>query len=155
MFGAPLQSLNGQFCGVEGDVAFEDVSCFEALPLQMPSDGYCDSNGLNLGRGSSCVLTYSHSDPPAQRRWDFFGSTTWFFLYHNPEDLLRNAKWLSYCVQPQQRWHVVRGLVYAVQQSYHVQRRWAFLPLPSRDLHSVITWQEMTWNPNFCTDFGF
>ncbi|CAB1430038.1 unnamed protein product [Pleuronectes platessa] len=38
----------------------------------MPSDGYWaavrTSNGLNLGRGSSCVLTDSHSDPPAQRR---------------------------------------------------------------------------------------
>ncbi|CAB1439169.1 unnamed protein product [Pleuronectes platessa] len=38
----------------------------------MPSDGYwaavSTSNGLNLGRGSSRVLTDSHSDPPAQRR---------------------------------------------------------------------------------------
>ncbi|CAB1414368.1 unnamed protein product [Pleuronectes platessa] len=38
----------------------------------MPSDGYwaavSTSNGLNLGRGSSRVLTDSHSDPPAQCR---------------------------------------------------------------------------------------
>ncbi|CAB1433984.1 unnamed protein product [Pleuronectes platessa] len=38
----------------------------------MPSDGYwaavSTSNGLNLGRGSSRVLTDSHSEPPAQRR---------------------------------------------------------------------------------------
>ncbi|XP_038160303.1 E3 SUMO-protein ligase ZBED1-like [Cyprinodon tularosa] len=35
----------------------------------MPSDGYwaavSTSNGLNLGRGSSCVLTFSQSDPAA------------------------------------------------------------------------------------------
>ncbi|CAB1425452.1 unnamed protein product [Pleuronectes platessa] len=48
------------------------VENLSALPSQMPSDGYwaavSTSNGLNLGRGSSRVLTDSHSDPLAQRR---------------------------------------------------------------------------------------
>ncbi|KAG2470167.1 MBOA5 acyltransferase, partial [Polypterus senegalus] len=43
---------------------------FEALQSQMPSDGYgaavSTSNGLNLGRGSSSVLTDIQLDPPAQ-----------------------------------------------------------------------------------------
>ncbi|KAG2455607.1 HPBP1 protein, partial [Polypterus senegalus] len=43
---------------------------FEALQSQMPSDGYgaavSTSNSLNLGRGSSSVLTHSQLDPPAK-----------------------------------------------------------------------------------------
>ena len=80
MFDAPWQSLNGQFCGVEGDEVFEYFFVFETLFLQMPSDGYRaavgTSKGLNLGRGPPCVLTDSQSDPPAQRRCNFFGCTT-------------------------------------------------------------------------------
>ena len=39
------------------------------------------------------------------------------FSFHNLQNLLRNSKWLSYCIQPQQQWHVARSLAYAAQQS--------------------------------------
>lgn len=59
------------FCGVQRDGAF--ARCFfvlEALQSQMPSDSYWAAvgtgNGLNLGQGSSSVLTNSQFDPLAQ-----------------------------------------------------------------------------------------
>ncbi len=57
------------------------------------------SKGLNLGRGSACVFTDSPSDPPAQCRW-FFWVLSLDILSHNSQDLLRNEKLLSYCIQP-------------------------------------------------------
>ncbi|KAG2471099.1 VGLL4 protein, partial [Polypterus senegalus] len=61
---------------MSSSVAFKEMRSlktffvFEALPSQMPSDGYgaavSTSNGLNLGQGSSSVLTDSQLDPPAQ-----------------------------------------------------------------------------------------
>ncbi len=136
MFGAPLQIPNRQVCGWEETWPFKTVFVLEALLLQMPSYGYwlavSISKGLNLGRGSACVFTDSPLDPPAQCRWIFLGSTTWHFLSHNSQVLLRNVKWLSYCVQPRQRWRVARTLACAAQQSCHVQRQKTILPLPSR-----------------------
>lgn len=49
-------------------------------------------------------------------------------------------------------------LAYAAQPSYHVQRQWAFLPLPSRDLDEsdYLTENDMESKSKFfCTDLGF
>ena len=85
----------------------------------------------------------------------FFWVYRFTFLSHNSQDLLRNVKWLSYCVQPWQRWRVARGLACAAQQSGQVQREKAFLPLPSGDYDSVTAWRTMTRKPYFCADFTF
>lgn len=66
---AHLQSPNGQFCGIDGNVAFEDT-VFEVFLLQILSDQYWEtirtSDGLNLGQGSSHVLADSPLDGIAQ-----------------------------------------------------------------------------------------
>lgn len=138
----------------------------------MLSDGYWiavgTSDNLNLGWGSSSVMSDSESDPADQRQWFimiylfiFGGVYLLNFQYKNLQDLLRNAERLSHWVQPRQRWNVVRGLAHAAQQSCHIQSQQAFISLfslfsfaiSSWQSDSVNTWQKMTSNPHFCARF--
>ncbi len=60
------------------------------------------------------------------------------------QEISRNLKWLSYCVQPRQRLRVAHALVCAAQQSCHVQRLKTFLPLPSEGHDSVVSASDVT-----------
>lgn len=87
-----------QFSGVGRNAAFEDFFfSFKAFLSVLP-DGYwaavSTSNGLNLGRGSSSILTDSPSGPPAQCRCSFW-FYPWTFLFHPGSlKLLKMSIWL-------------------------------------------------------------
>lgn len=118
---------------------------FLKLFLQMPSDGYWAAGSTCNGFWMS-VLTDSDLDPLGQCRWDFLGATTWFFwvyawfffLFNKPQDLLRNAKRLSCCVQPQQRCHAGSGLVCSSTILPRSNAVWVFC-FSHQGLESVIT----------------
>ena len=73
----------------------------------------------------------------------FLGLPLDFFLFHNPEDLLRTAKW-SNLSSDGTLWEAL-----FMPRSKTVR----FFCLCHQEILTV--WQEMAWNPNFCTEFGF
>lgn len=125
MFDALLQNPNAQFCGVQEDEAFENVFCF-LKPLSfwchlMVMEYVGTSNGLNFSIFVKCLDRQpigSSSSVLVNILWVFHLP----FLFHNPRDLLRNLKWLSYCIPPQQWWCAVRDFAYVVQQPDYVQK---------------------------------
>lgn len=96
---------------------------FEAL-LSMLPDGYwaavSTSNALNLGRGSSSILTDSRWVLQLSAR-AVFDSTSWLFC--STRVLWRYWKCLFGCVWPQQRWHAARSLAYLTNPTAFKHRK--------------------------------
>ncbi len=138
----PCKFQTGKFVhGVGGDVTFEDVFLFFK-----PFSRRCHLMVIGLQSASVRALIWVKDRPVSSRTARrilqrsagefFFGVYHLTFCSYNSQDLLRNVKWLSYYVQPRQRWCVAHA-----QQSCHVQRQKDFLPLPSRGHDSVTAWR--------------